>query len=292
MIHSMTGYGEASGENDLYRISATLKSVNHRYLDLAVRLVEPMRASEAALRGVLAERLSRGRVEIGVSLQPIGALETRLVIDREALRALHREFGELEHEGLISRGLTASDLLASGTLARLEIDSRWTEPDERLLLDVTAQALDALIAARADEGAKLDALLRGQLAALEATAERLVEARESSLAEIREGLAKRLDDLLDGVGVDPQRLAQEVAVLVDRSDVTEEIDRLRAHLTQARQELETGEAVGKRLDFLAQEIFRELNTIGSKCRNADMTRVVVDGKSLCEQFREQVQNVE
>ncbi len=168
----------------------------------------------------------------------------------------------------------------------------WTPEDEELLLRVTREAVAQLVASREKEGGSLVGIMDEKLRGMEETVTRLDTLRGPVREEMAAALRRRLAELLGGQPLDETRVAQEVALLVDRSDVSEEIDRLRSHVEHFRAVMKESAAAGKRLDFLTQEIFRELNTLGAKCRNAEMTRAVLDAKVLCEQIREQVQNVE
>ncbi len=280
-LRSMTGYGHAAAENPRYRVRVTLRSVNHRFLDVVLRLKDEQRASEPALRELLGETLSRGRVEVGVDVVPAGLEGARLEVDRPLLAQLSRALEGLLDEELIERGLTAGDLIRHPQLLRVaEPESRWRPEDEELLLGVAEEALAELVAARETEGAKLGAALSERLEALERAAADLRELAPEARDEAAAALRGRLEALLADAELDEARLAQEVAVLADRADVTEELDRLDAHVAHFHEVMATDGPVGKRLDFLTQEIFRELNTLGSKCKNAPMTRVVLDAKVL------------
>lgn len=292
-MRSMTGYGHAAGEGERYRLRVTLRSVNHRFLDVVLRLDERFRGSEPALREVLGSRLKRGRVEARVEVEGVGTAAARLEVDRELLAQLSRALEGLLEEELIERGLTAGDLVRHPQLLRIsEAESEWDAEDEALLLEVAEEALAELVEARETEGAKLAAVLAERLSALGRAADELRDLAEHDREEALASLRVRVNSLLGDQAVDEARLAQEVVLLVERSDVREELDRLRAHVEHFRELMGSGGAVGKRLDFLSQEILRELNTVGAKCRSAAMTRAVLDGKVLCEQLREQVQNVE
>jgi uncharacterized protein (TIGR00255 family) len=292
-MRSMTGYGEASGRNARRAVTVALKAVNHRYLDLQLRLVDELRASEAALRELLARELVRGRVEARVEIKALGERSAAVEIDRELVRAVHAALGELVAAGVLAGGLTAGDLLRLPAALRVESAAAgWDAADEELLLRTAAAAVAQLTAGREAEGAGLAAALDERLVALAAVVERLDSLRGPVLEESAAALRRRLSELLSGQPLDESRVAQEVALLADRGDVSEEIDRLRAHLVHFRTVAGEAGASGRRLDFLAQEIFRELNTLGAKCRNSEMVRAVLDAKVLCEQLREQVQNVE
>jgi uncharacterized protein (TIGR00255 family) len=292
-IHSMTGFGRAAEESSRFRVRVTMRSVNHRFLDLALRLRDEQRRSEPVLRELLASRLARGRVEVNVDVEPLGMPPHRLEVDDKALHELTRILDGLVEEEILERGLTAGDLLRMPQIVQLSEEERlWEEEDERLLLRVAGQALDELMEARETEGEKLAAALGERLDGLQAATGELRGAIPRAREETVEALRQRLEALLGDRELDEDRLAQEVAVLADKTDVGEEIDRLAAHLEHFAEIMEGDGAVGKRLDFLTQEIFRELNTLGAKGRNSGITRVVLDAKVLCEQLREQVQNVE
>lgn len=296
-MRSMTGYGHAEGEGERFRVRVTLRSVNHRYLDAVVRLKEEQRSSETALRELLAERLSRGRVEVGVDVEEVAARESRFEVDSAALVRLSGLLEGLREEGLIEGSLAPGDLLRHPQLLRVaEPERHWEEGDEALLLRVAGEALAELVASRETEGAKLREALEERLAGLGEVARHLrelaPEARQEAAVALRERVRAVLHDQHTFDEAAEARMAQEVATLADRSDVMEEVDRLDAHVAHFGELMGLDGAAGKRLDFLTQEIFRELNTIGAKCRNARMTQAVLDGKVLCEQLREQVQNVE
>ena len=292
-MRSMTGYGESSGENARYGITVSLRAVNHRFLDVQLRIGDDLRSSEAALRDLLGKEISRGRVEARVEVRPVAERKAEVQVNMSVVRAAHAAIHQLVEAGLVERGLSPGDLLRLPEAFRVEVDSEaWEPEDHELLLRVAEEAVAQLVAGREREGANLVAILDERLNGLGEAAARLDGMRGNVREELAAALRKRLAEILGGQQLDEARIAQEVALLVDRSDVSEEIDRLRSHVEHFRSVTREPGATGKRLDFLTQEIFRELNTLGAKCRNADMTRAVLDAKVLCEQMREQVQNVE
>jgi uncharacterized protein (TIGR00255 family) len=292
-MRSMTGYGEASGGDARHALTVSMRAVNHRFLDLQVRLAEEARASEAALRELVGQEVTRGRVELRVEVLPLGERRARVELNRGVVDAAYAAIHQLVEEGLLTSGLAAGDLLRLPEALRVELaEEGWGPAQEEMLAGIAREALAQLTASREREGASLAAALRDRLAALEGVVARLLTLRGPVREEIAAALSRRIAELLGGAPVDPARLAQEVALLVDRSDVSEELDRLRAHIAHFRELIDGAGPTGKRLDFLTQEVFRELNTLGAKCRNAEMTRAVLDAKVLCEQLREQVQNVE
>jgi uncharacterized protein (TIGR00255 family) len=292
-MRSMTGYGEAAGSNARYGVSVALKAVNHRFFDLQLRLAEDARAGEAAVRELLGREIARGRVEARCEARPLADRQVAVAVRMEVVEAAHAAADQMVEAGWVERGLTVGDLLRLPEAFRVEVSSQgWEEADQELLVAVAGKALAQLVASRELEGRGLAAILGERLDRLQEVVARLDALRGPVRQELAAALSRRVAELLGGQPIDEARLAQEVALLVDRSDVSEEIDRLGAHLGHFRAVAGEAGPSGKRLDFLTQEIFRELNTLGSKCRNADMTRAVLDAKVLCEQIREQVQNVE
>jgi uncharacterized protein (TIGR00255 family) len=292
-MRSMTGYGEASGENARHAITVSLRAVNHRFLDLQLRIGEELRSGEAALRELLGREIERGRVEARVEVKPLTERKVEVQVHMGVVRAAHASTHKLMEEGLIERGLAAGDLLRIPEAFRVEVAAgEWETEDHELLLRVAGEAVAQLVAARELEGAKLAGALEERLRGLDEVVARLDALRTNVREELAASLRRRLAELLGAQPLDEARLAQEVALLADRSDVSEEIDRLRSHSDHFRSVTREAGATGKRLDFLTQEIFRELNTLGAKCRNAEMTRAVLDAKVTCEQMREQVQNLE
>jgi uncharacterized protein (TIGR00255 family) len=292
-MRSMTGYGEASGENARHGVTVSLRAVNHRFLDLQLRITEDLRGSEAALRDLIGKEVTRGRVEARVEVRSVAERKASVQVHMGVIREAHAAIHKLFEDGLVERGLAAGDLLRLPEAFRVDLErEEWGEDDEELLFAVAREAVAQLVAGRETEGASLAAVMEEKLEGVGEAVGRLDALRGSVREEIAATLRRRLAELLGAQTLDEARLAQEVALLVDRSDVSEEIDRLRSHLEHFRGVTRELGATGKRLDFLTQEIFRELNTLGAKCRNAEMTRAVLDAKVLCEQIREQVQNVE
>lgn len=292
-MRSMTGFGQASAETQKYAMTVTLRAVNHRHLDVKLRLDDALQSTEVPLREVLGRELLRGRIDAQIEVRTVVPRVVQVAVNRDVLHALHRELHQLAAEGLVSGELRMGDLLRLPEVVKVEASSEtWGSEEQDALLAVAERALTQMVEARSLEGQALEGAIRERLEGLGQVLVQLQAQRPVAVEEMRQTFRKRLADLLDGHGFDPQRLEQEIALLIDRSDVDEELDRLRSHLDHLDTVLAQAGSIGKRLDFLAQEIFRELNTIGAKCRNASMTRLVLDGKVLCEQLREQVQNVE
>ncbi|MEM7052364.1 MAG: YicC/YloC family endoribonuclease [Acidobacteriota bacterium] len=292
-MRSMTGFGQQSFSNDRFEVTFKLRGVNHRFLELRLHLPDELRPMEGELRELLTGELFRGRVDANVDLRPVKRGEARLLLDEKVIAATHEAVGRLRERGWVSAPLTFTDLLAVPQAVTTEVaEVEWRDEDGEILRRAAAGALEQMREGRQSEGDKLRAVLSQRIEALSALAKAMTAARETVRDELAENLRTRLADILKQVPVDEDRMLQEVAVLVDRSDIAEELDRLTSHLDHFLEVMAKAGSVGKRLDFLTQEIFRELNTLGAKCRDAAMTRQVLDGKVLCEQLREQVQNVE
>lgn len=289
----MTGFGEAFAENERYRVGATLRTVNHRFLDLVLRVPEEHRTLETLAGEIVRGGLARGRVELRLTIESLADRPVSLELREDVLRQLLAKLESLESEGLISGGIGAGDIVRlPQVLTVRESPPDWTDEDSRLARQAVSAALKQAIEAREHEGESLRLVLLSRLEELGSLLANLEsrrrEVEEQTLAALRE----RIAGLLDDVDIPEDRLAQEAVLLVERSDVREELDRLSAHLDHFRALSDGDGPHGRRLEFLVQEIQRELNTIGGKCRDHEMGRAVVDAKLLCEQLREQLLNVE
>lgn len=293
MAQSMTGYGEGNAENERYEARVTLRSVNHRFLDLSLRVPEEHRALESVLVQQLRAGLDRGRVELRLSLKGRLRREVDIEIDEAVAERYIATASRLAKHSGADSGLQSGDLLRLPGVVSVEAaEQDFSDSDRELVGRAAAEAIDALKAARGKEGAQLTTVLSRSVGELNGVVGQLAELADTVRDELLGRLRARLADLVGGSAIDEDRLAQEAALLADRADIREEIDRLELHVENFRALLEAEGAIGKRLDFLAQEILRELNTIGSKSRASRATELVLDGKVLCEQLREQVQNVE
>lgn len=294
-MQSMTGFSRASGENDRLRTEVSVRTVNHRHLDITVRVPEGLREYESLVRKAVAERLTRGRVEVRVDVLDLHSSEPAIEVDEAAVQALRATIDELAGKGLIASDLTFTDLLKTpGTVLNSSKSSEFRSEDVELLGQTVEKALQGVVEARRTEGRNLEQVLAGLCEELGSVVGTVEIGWQETTADLPETLRARINEVLEGnVGVDETRLAQEVAILAERGDVREELDRLRSHLDHFRGLVEEeGQAVGKRLDFLAQEIFRELSTLAAKFRDPEAVQRVIDGKLVCEQIREQVQNIE
>jgi len=294
----MTGFGRAQVESRGSLVSVTVQSWNHRHADFVFRLPERLRGLESKLKARVAERVQRGRCEIAVRLES-EKRAGRWRLDRAGLEAVLDEAVDLLAAGRVEPRVALGELLRSpfvvsdNALAEGQSEEEATV-DETALVAALDAALIELGTVRAAEGARLAAALLAGAAALARLAEGIAERRSVVAGDLEAGLRRRLDQLLPGgsQAVPAERLAQEIVLLVERSDVEEELERLRGHLAAIEETVAAGGAMGKRLDFLVQEIQRELSTLGAKARDLELTRRVIDAKVINEQLREQIQNVE
>lgn len=295
-MQSMTGFSRASGENERLRLEVAIRSVNHRHLDVTVRVPEELREHESLVRKVVAEGLTRGRVEVRIDALYLNNEKPQLEVEESAIEALRATIDDLAAKGLIVSELSFTDLLKVPGVVRTSSVSTAFEPEDvELLRQAVGKALDGVVVARRTEGDNLKGALERMADQLRGVVDAVEAGWQGATTDLPERLRARLDEVLQGNAghLDETRLAQELAILAERGDVQEELDRLRAHLGHFREWIDKdGEAIGKRLDFLAQEIFRELSTLAAKFRDPESVQRVIDGKLVCEQIREQVQNIE
>jgi uncharacterized protein (TIGR00255 family) len=291
----MTGFGRAKGNlGDEWAAEVVARSVNHRFLDITVKVRESEVELEPLLRRVFTRHLARGKVEISLRMRRATPAPTTISIDEGLLEALLARFALLAERYPVSGKLEARDLLTIPQIFSVEAHGDgFSERDLLALEAIGDEAARALVAMREGEGALVAADLAERVAFLEKRLRQLAGRRGEILQRNVESLRERLRVLAAEPGIDPGRLEQEAALAADRADVAEELQRLEGHLGQFARLLETArEPVGKKLDFLAQEILRELNTLGSKGRDLQMIREVLEMKSEIEKVREQVQNLE
>lgn len=292
VIVSMTGYGRGEARGLRLAVTAEARSLNHRFLEITVKLGRGLASHEAELRRVAQGKLVRGRVDVTVSVRRTGGsqsvVRTDLALGAEYLKSA-RALADLEG---VSPGLSVADLLRLPGVVTVE--EAEAEPGEEgpLLEGAVQEAIDELARMRHAEGAALAADLRGHLTAIEAWGAEFRRLLPGALQRIQERMRERIRALLDEAPVDPGRIAQEVATWAAKSDVAEELARLGSHCAQLGALLTEGGPVGRQLDFLAQELHREVNTIASKADDSEMITRVLEARALVERLREQIQNVE
>ena len=288
MIRSMTGYAAAAADSPRGRLSLELRSVNARFLDLQFRVAEELRSLEPGLRDLILARVARGKIDCRVFLNDKDVPQRPQRLNAEAIARLRSLAAEAQKTFPDAAPLRVADVLRwPGVVAEPEGD----EETLRVIAERLCQAaLDQLVAAREREGAKLAASIGERTAAMRRRIEEVAPLVPQSLAAYQARLAERLREALGTA--DDDRVRAELAVFAAKVDVDEELERLRAHLAEAERTLKQGGAVGKRLDFIAQELNREANTLASKAASQPLSDCALELKLLVEQIREQVQNIE
>lgn len=294
VIRSMTGYGQAVRQGGNLRIQVDMKSVNHRFGEISIRLPREWLAFEDRLRRMIAGRIRRGRVEVYVQAERTGDVPAEAAIDWALAGAYRRAAEELKERFSLAGDLTVSDLLAVPGVVAAGGTLDAGEETASALAEAVGEALDQLCRMREAEGASLEADLRKRLAVLGGLAEEAARQAPLAVVQMRAKLTQRMRELLADAGVrlDESRLAMETALMAERSNIDEELTRIRSHLDQFADMLESADPIGRKLDFLIQELNREINTIGSKSAQTELSVLVVEMKAELEKMREQVQNIE
>ena len=289
---SMTGYGNAKGSVEGQEITVELKSVNNRYLDCSVRLPRNFLFAEDTVKQAVSAGVSRGKVDVFVSSQASQDSGTVVSVNEELARGYRDAVARIAETLGLESGLNAFSLARFPDL--LTVERRELDKDKAAaaLSEITAKAVEEFNAMREREGERLRRDMLGKLETIEGLVSVVEERSPQTVKEYRERLEARLRDILADRSLDEQRVITEAAIFADRTAVDEETVRLRSHIAQFRTMLEEGSPIGRKMDFLVQEFNRESNTIGSKCSDASLAKVVVDLKSEIEKIREQLQNVE
>lgn len=294
MIRSMTGYGQSSRSADGYRIQLEMKSVNHRYSEITVRMPREWLRHEEMLKKTVQQVVRRGRVDIFITIDRVTAAPKRVDINWDLAQGMVEASEQLQERFGFPDRLTLRELLAIPDLVQLS-DSGENAADRvgEELRECLLDALQQLMEMRQQEGANLQADLSAKLAVLVMHHADIARISPLAMEEHRAKLRQRIQDLLGDAGaVDEHRLAMECAVQADKMSIDEELTRLESHFGQFGAMLQEDEPVGRKLDFLIQEMNREINTIGSKANHLELVNRVVDLKAELEKMREQVQNIE
>lgn len=292
MIFSMTGYGSAQGQAGSLAIQVELKAVNNRYLDVSVRLPRLYLFAEEKMKKLVSQRVARGKVDIFVNIESKGEPEVEVRVNENLAQAYFNAIGALG-EGLnISNSLDALQLARMPEVLQLERKEEDAEEFEQNLLTILEEAVSNFKEMRRVEGEKLKEDIRARLAEIKRLSGEMKELSPKTVTAYREKLEKRMSEVLEGVHIEESRILTEAAIFADRVAIDEEITRLDSHMIQLQDMLEEGGAIGRKLDFLLQEFGREANTIGSKCNDLEIGKLVIALKAEIEKIREQVQNIE
>lgn len=292
MIKSMTGYGRGENETEAKFFNVEIKSVNHRFCEVVVRLPKYYVALEDRIRKQIQEQVSRGRLDVFVTVENHGQGTKSIRVDKDLAMAYYSALEELREAIGLEEKPAIIEIARLPEVISLEevlddLEQMWPA-----LSQAVEQAVGQLVEMRVTEGLRLSDDLHKRVARLEEYTETIALRAPSVVAEYKEKLQQRLKDLASDVEIDESRLAAELAIFADRCSITEELVRLRSHFQEMRNTLQAEESVGRKLDFLVQELNREFNTIGSKSNDLNISSVVIKAKSEVEKIREQVQNIE
>lgn len=288
-IHSMTGFATRKTKWNDWELTLELRSVNNRFLDTAIRLPDWLRSMESEIRAIMIHRIRRGRIDATLTIKPLGEVASELSINHQALKSLLSRLQEI-HD-LRSIAITSPSSLEllkwPGIIIEAEIDRNKLN---QVLIELVEGSLEDLVISRQNEGNAIAALIAQRCEQIKHE----VNAAKARMPEVMQLLRERLSSKIKELSQeqDQDRLEQEILFYAHKLDVAEELDRLEVHLTEMEKTLRSSEPVGRRLDFLSQEMNREANTLGSKSQDADMTRCTINMKVLIEQIKEQVQNIE
>lgn len=292
MLKSMTGFSRAGAENDSYRAVVEIRTVNHRYLDVRMRGAGGLAALDKQARDLIGSEVARGKVDVSVNLKPLRESAYEIEIDRPLMKDFVRMAAEIGTETGVDSKLQLSDLVSFSPAFQVkERDLAEGSTVWGALEPALRQALDALGAMRAAEGAEMAADLERRTKTLASLVDRIETLSQARRESRRQELEAKVSELV-GAALEPPAIAMEVARLVERGDIAEEITRFRSHVELWNKTVDSGEACGKKLDFIVQEMNREVNTIGSKSQDAEIAEKVIAMKAELERVREQVQNVE
>ena len=292
MLKSMTGFGRADGDTTLGKVFVESRSVNHRYCDINIKLPKRLTLFENRMKEMIRSQVSRGRIDVSFRLENSGEEKVQLSVDLDLAKQYYRVLHELKEKLQLKDDITLNLLAGAKDLITAKEEIGDIEPYWQEVLRILEQSLKNMDDMKRLEGESLAHDLKQRLESIAEQFQMIKQQFPSRLETTLSRLHDRLRSLLEGMEVDPSRFQQEIAFLAERTDITEEIVRAGSHLAQFRTLLEGNEPVGRKMDFLLQEIHREVNTVSAKANDAEISQRVVEIKSELEKIREQVQNIE
>lgn len=293
MLFSMTGFGRGEASENGFALTAEVRAVNSRYLDLSIRLPQEIQDRELDLKEIIQTKINRGKLNVNIRLDQAQTGEPEVTFNKELVKGYKQLLERLRASAQIDEPVTLRNLMSFNDIfVSREQDEETLKKIWQLTREATLEALEHLNQMRRQEGQQLENDLHQRVDNIEELLDKIAVLTKDRAEEARNKLKQRLEELIDDDSLDPERLEMEVAILADKMDITEEIVRLQSHIKFFREALEQDESVGRRLNFLSQEINREINTIGSKANSSEISQHVVHAKENLEQIREQVQNVE
>ncbi len=291
MIKSMTGYGKANLSKEQREYQIEIKSVNHRYLDISVKMPRQLSYLEETIKKEIMSKVKRGKIDVFVTFENNSLEGKEIKINEELAKAYVKELKKLAEEENLLADIQVNDIAKYPDVLKIQNN----QEDEKIkleVLEVVGKATENLVQMRKTEGSKLAEDLNQRLDNLKVKIEDISKLSTGLIEEYVVKLEERIKEILKNQEIDQTRLAQEVVIYADKCSIEEEVTRLRSHIAQFKTLLDSDEAIGKKLDFIIQEMNRETNTIGSKANNLNITNNVIDMKTEIENIREQVQNIE
>jgi len=292
MIKSMTGYGAAAGRSGKSELSVEVKSVNNRYLDSNIKLPRVFTSFEETLKVIIGEKISRGKVDVYISIDSSNADDIEIKINQPLVKAYVTALRTIAWDNELSSDIRVADLTRFPDILQAQKREVDTEKLCTDISNVLKAALSDLDEMRIREGEKLCRDISARLDEIEKLTDTAAVLSPKSIEEYRQKLETRMNEILQSSNIDEARILTEAAVFADRVSINEETVRLRSHISQLRQMLISNEPVGRKIDFLVQEFNREANTIGAKGNDTEMSKVIVELKAEIEKIREQAQNIE
>lgn len=292
MVTSMTGFGRGKALSDELNITVEIKSVNHRYFEYSSRIPRAFQFLDDSLKSLCQKKISRGKIELSVQYEDTSSSSVELAVNKSYSDAYISALHKFAKDYKLKDDIKASAIVGNSDIFTVKKRDLNEELVKDLAFRATEEAIDNFIGARAVEGERLVADVKGRADYILKQVDFIETRSPETVKEYREKLEQKIKELIGDINVDEQRLLTETAIYADKIAVAEETVRLRSHIDSLCSLLDEGGVIGRKLDFIVQEMNRETNTIGSKCQDMDITKVVVEIKSEIEKIREQIQNIE
>jgi len=292
MIYSMTGYGKDDFENEDYKISVEIKTVNHKYCNIYTRIPSALNSVEERIKKYIKKRLKRGRIEVNIYLTKKGDDQLIIKPNFNVLDQYYNTLTEIKKRYKMESDIDLNQLVKYDNVLSVDYNPIDEEKMFNILKVVMNSVIDSVVDMRQVEGEKLEKDIENNLESIEEILKDLSVLSDEIVEKHRESMRRKINELLMDIKIDEDRLEQEIAIYADKTDINEEIIRIKSHLNQFKKIFTKGGVIGRKMDFLAQELNREINTIGSKSPDVNITNYVVELKSLVGKIREQIQNIE
>ncbi len=292
MIKSMTGYGQSTVQFDDYRINIELKTVNNRYLDTSIKVYKRYSFVEEVVREIVSSRISRGKLDVSIQFDNVKKDENVVTLNEEIAKEYYNAVKKMSEVLGIEDDITVSKMTSFPDIFTIEKKEQDKEKITNDVKEVLSMAIEDLSASRIREGQRLKVFFEESISYMSSIVDSIEKLSENTVNDYRERIREKVEEYLGDFKVDEARLLQEVCIFSDKVNITEEIVRFRSHLEEFRSLLLSDIPVGRKLDFIIQELNRETNTMGSKCNDFEVSKLVVEMKSEIEKIREQTQNIE